>query len=59
MMSSLRTAVRGSFAAKGTRQAVGRTYGFAIGGPNTAAGLTGRASDLGWRDAKQPVSAAV
>ncbi len=31
----------------------------AIGTPNTAAPLTGRASDLCWHDAKRPVSVAV
>jgi hypothetical protein len=34
-------------------------HGSASGAPNTAAVLTGRASDLCWRDAKQPVIAAV
>jgi hypothetical protein len=59
MVSSSERVVRGSLAAKGTRQPVWRTPGFAIGAPNAAAILTGRASDLCWREAKRPVSAAV
>src|SRR5258708_18283375 len=55
MVSSFGRVVRGSFAPKGTRQPVWRTHGSAIGALNTAGALTGRASDLCWRNAKRPV----
>ncbi len=34
-------------------------HGSGIDAPNTAAAVTGRASELCWRDAKRPVNAAV